>query len=80
MLELFDGYFRYIWDLIVSVKFPGTTLSIAAILLGSAGAAIGLKFLGKIMNVSFSMSSLTGQRGGNNKNINISDARKNDTR
>ena len=71
------------WSLISSIDFPGTHISLAIVMLGSALAVFSLNLLGSIFwfSVEGDVHALGKeyQKGGNNKKIKISDSRKGDT-
>ena len=71
---LFEG----VWDLLTTVEYPGTTLTFAAILVGAFCAVVSLRIAGSVMGVHFG-DGVVKLAGGNNKNIKVSDARKNDS-
>ena len=76
LFQLLKAWLGNSWTLIESFTSPGTTLSLGAVLLGSAIAAVSVSLLGKVFG-SFRGGS---QRGGNNEKIRVKDERKGDTK
>ena len=76
LFQLLKAWLGNSWALIESFTIPGTTLSLGAVLLGSAIAAVSVSLLGKVFG-SFRGGS---QRGGNNEKIRVKDERKGDTK
>lgn len=82
VFDAVEVIFTKAWKMMCSLDFPGTNISIAAILLGSALVVFGLRLLGKMFGFSSEsdVRALGGyaQGGGNNKNIKVPDNRKGD--
>lgn len=78
MLDFISLFFSKVWELF-TIKWPGFDFPIWAAFLGVAFAVIALSLVGRLFNVSVG-SALTGAvRGGNNHNIKVAKARKDDT-
>lgn len=86
MSEVFDFismFFSNIWRLFM-IEYPGVNIPIGFILIGALVAVLGLSILGHALGFSFSPASIVRSfyehgKGGNNKNIKVSDKRKGDT-
>lgn len=79
--QIVTALFKNTWDMLVQTIFPGTTLSIAAILIGSVAAVVSLGFIGKLIGVSFTANdvrAIGNLKGGNNQKIKISKNRSSD--
>lgn len=76
LLQLIGAWLANSWNVITSFVFPGTYISLAAILLGSCLGVISIRMIGKL----FQTWSDGAQRGGNNDNIKISNDRRLDVR
>ena len=76
LFQLLKSWLGNSWTLIESFAIPGTSVSLGAVLLGSAIAAVSISLLGKVFG-SFRGGS---QRGGNNEKIRVKDERKGDTK
>ena len=76
LFQLLKAWLGNSWTLIESFTIPGTSLSLGAVLLGSAIAAVSVSLLGKVFG-SFRGGS---QRGGNNEKIRVKEERKGDTK
>ena len=81
MTEFFaavGGLFEIAWNVLTGVTYPGTTLTIAAILIGAFCAVASLRVIGFVMGARYDLGS-SDASGGNNKKIKISSNRQGDT-
>ena len=58
-MEAVKGLFEWSWKLLTAVKFPGTEITIGAILIGAFVVVLGLRIVGFVMNIGFSSSPAT---------------------
>lgn len=79
MLEWFRLLFDSVWDLF-SVNWPGFEFPIVYAFLGCSFAVIALKIILSLFGVSLGSSISNVVKGGNNRNINVSSARKDDVK
>lgn len=78
MFEFISLLFDTVWEL-YQIPFPGLGISIGSVALGALTVVFSLNVLGHVTGMSFSVKSLSQLRGGNNKNIKVSNDRKGDT-
>lgn len=77
MLKFISLFFSKIWELL-SIKWPGFDFPIWAAFLGVAFAVIALSLVGRLFNVSVGSAFTGAVKGGNNYNIKVANARKDD--
>ena len=56
-MEAVKGLFEWSWKLLTTVKFPGTEITMGAILVGVFVIVVGLRIVGFVMNIVFSTGS-----------------------
>lgn len=61
------------WEILTTIKMPGTEIPIAGIMIGGLCVVLSLRLISFVMGFRFS------GKGGNNKNIKVSVERKDDT-
>ena len=75
VLSYVTALFTNSWNMLETVNYPGTNLSLAVILLGSFLVVFSMRLIGNV----FGFSSGSGQSGGNNRKIKVNKNREDDT-
>lgn len=84
-MSLLKEFLGSTYELMCSIKVPGFNISFMSVFMGAFGAVVSVAVMKLIFGLGNSaVSSLgsmlrSGQHGGNNKNIKISENRKGDT-
>lgn len=83
LFDVVSTWLEKTWKLLCSVDIPGTNISVAAVMLGAALVVFGLRLIGKMFGFSVESDVKAvghyAQKGGNNKNVKVSERRKGDT-
>lgn len=82
MREIISALASNVFNLLTSVKFPGTSYSIFGLLMASTGVIVvvaTIRMFFGLMSIDPTPRVKGTQRGGNNKRIKVSEERKDDT-
>jgi len=58
-MQTVKALFEWSWKLLTTVKFPGTEVTVGAILMGAFVVVLGLRIVSFVMNIGFSSGSAT---------------------